>query len=227
MKLSLVEKRKEAGDAVSFVFKPAAPFSWQAGQFLHYTLPHANPDDRKTERYFTISAAPFENRVMLTTRLVEKKSTFKEALSALPVGGAIEADGLEGDFVVDDPTAGLILIAGGIGITPFRAILLDLDKKGVPINATLLYANRDNDFVYKDELEALARKHTNFKIHYFVTPEKIDEQAIRNAAPDLSKPVFYVSGPEPMVEAFEKMMLGMGITEPHLKRDYFPGYNWP
>src|SRR5690349_23869061 len=37
----------------------------------------------------------------------------------------------------------------------------------------------------------------------------------------LFRSIFYVSGPEPMVEAFEKMMLGMGIPEAHLKRDYF------
>lgn len=227
MKLTLIEKRKETRDVTSFIFSPDKPISWEAGQLLHYTLPHENPDDRKIERYFTISSAPFEGHIMVTTRLAEKSSTFKKALFAMPIGGTIEADGLEGDFTVSDPSAELVFIAGGMGITPYHAILLDLDHRGLSISAKLLYANRDSDFVFKDELEALAKKHPNFTIKYFVSPERIDEAAIRKEAPDLGKPIYYVSGPEPMVEAFEKMMLAMGIPDAHLKRDFFPGYNWP
>ena len=37
--------------------------------------------------------------------------------------------------------------------------------------------------------------------------------------------MFYVSGPEPMVEAFEKMLYGMGLTKKNVKRDYFEGYS--
>src|SRR5581483_2999979 len=109
MKLTLIDKRKEAGDATSFILKPETGmdaattlFTWRAGQFLHYTLPHENADDRKTERYFTISAAPHEGHVMITTRILAdaanastanaaatapKMSTFKKTLAALPIGG--------------------------------------------------------------------------------------------------------------------------------------------
>lgn len=227
MKLTLISKKSEAGGATSFVFQPDSALAWQAGQFLHYTLPHKNPDERKTERYFTISAAPFEKNVMVTARFSEKGSSFKKALSALPIGGTIEAEGPEGDFVVDDPSAEFVFIAGGIGVTPYRSILLDLDNKGISIKCKLLYANRDNNFIFREELEALAKKHPNFRIRYFVDPERIDEAAIKQEAPDLAKPIFYVSGPEPMTEAFGKMLLGMGVADARLKRDYFPGYNWP
>lgn len=227
MKLVLIGKKTEAADATSFIFKSEITTPWQAGQFLHYTLPHDNPDDRKDERYFTISAAPFEKNIMLTTRFAEKGSSFKRALSALPLGGTIEASGPEGDFVITDSGTELIFIAGGIGITPYRAILLDLDRRGVSINAKLLYANRDSSFIYKEELGALTAKHKNFTIRYFVSPERIDEIVIRKEVADLTRPTFYVSGPEAMVESFEKMLLGMGVPDGNLKRDYFPGYNWP
>lgn len=228
MKLTLIRKRQESLGATSFIFKPDSPvFSWQAGQFLHYTIPHENPDNRKMERYFTISAAPFEKNVMLTTRFTEKGSSFKNALSALPISGTIEADGPDGDFVVTNLTAEFIFIAGGIGITPYRAILLALDKRDVAINAKLLYANHDSNFVYKEELEALAKKHKKFTLRYFIDPQRIDETAVRKEISNFAKPIFYVSGPEPMVEAFEKMLLGMGVPDANLKRDYFPGYNWP
>lgn len=227
MILTLVGTKKEATDAVSFLFKSEVPLDWQAGQFLHYVLDHHAPDGRKSERYFTIASAPFEGQIMLTTRFAEEGSSFKKALRGLAIGSKIEAEGPDGDFVLDKPKEERIFIAGGIGITPYRAILLDLDHRKLPINAKLLYANRDNDFVYKKELEALAQKHENFKIYYFVSPARIDEEAVRKATPDLKKPTFYVSGPEPMVEAFEKMLQGIGAPDNRVKRDYFPGYDWP
>lgn len=224
MKLTLKEKKQETSDVTSFIFEAPEGFAWTAGQLLHYTLPHESPDDRGTERYFTISSAPFEKHVMVTTRFAEKGSTFKKALSALPIGAQVDADGLEGDFVAGNDTGDYVFIAGGIGITPIRSILADLDHRGPSIRAKLLYANRTNDFVFKDELEALAHKHPHFSIAYFVSPARIDEAAIRQNVPELEKSVFYVSGPEPMVQAFEKMLVGMGVPSEQVKRDEFPGY---
>lgn len=230
MRLTLLAKKEETSDVTSFIFQPDQDLSWQAGQFLYYTLPHPDADDRKTQRYFTISSAPHEGHIMLTTRFAgeDKASTFKKAFFNMKMGDVIEADGLVGDFTLVDPERNHIFIAGGIGITPYRAILLDLDYKNLPINATLLYANKDkNNIVFRNELEVLAVKHPTFKIHYFFNPERIDEAAIKKIVPDLIKPIFYISGPEIMVEAFEKMLPKMGIPEANIKKDYFPGYSWP
>jgi ferredoxin-NADP reductase len=228
MHLMLTDRKQEAPDTTSFYFKPDHPFDWKAGQFLHYTLPHDFPDARKSDRYFTIASAPFENHIQLTTRfMADHGSTFKRALERMPLGGIVQADGPEGDFLVEDPTEEMIWIAGGVGITPFRAILLDLDHKKLPMPITLLYANRDNHFIFKDELEALAQEHPDFKLHYFISPQRIDEEAIRKFAPDIKKPVFYVSGPEPMVESYDKLLPSFGVPPHHVKSDYLPGYTWP
>ena len=228
MTLILDHKQQEGPDTTSFFFKSDPPLSWTAGQFLHYTLPHQNPDSRKTERYFTISAAPEEGQVRVTTRFAgEKGSSFKKALQALPIGGSIEAEGPEGDFIVEDATKDFVFIAGGIGITPFRSILIDLDHRELPMHVTLLYANRTEDAVYRTELEALAAKHPDLKIVYFIGDTRIDELAIKTAAPELQKPIYFISGPEPMVQAFEKMLTQMVIPDGQIKRDFFPGYDWP
>lgn len=228
MKLILVAKRPETGDVVSFMFRSDAPLTWQAGQFLTYTLPHPDPDDRGTVRYFTIASAPFEGHVMLTTRFAsERSSSFKRALRQLPVGAAVEVGEPDGDFVLVDPGAEHVLIAGGIGVTPFRAILLDLDHRKLPINATLLYANRTPDFVYKGEMDGLAGRHPRLAIRYLVSPARVTEASIHGVASDLAKPTFHVSGPEPFVQALEGMLSGLGVPDAHVKRDYFPGYDWP
>jgi ferredoxin-NADP reductase len=81
--------------------------------------------------------------------------------------------------------------------------------------------------VYKGELEALTAKHLRLTIHYVVAPAEITEQVIRTVIPDPSRPMFYVSGPEPMVEAVGQMVAAMGIPAAHVKQDFFPGYVWP
>ena len=227
-KLTLAHRRHETMDAFSFQFHSAEIKNWKPGQYLHYTLEHPHPDSRGCERYFTISSAPFEGHIQLTTRFSEKKgSTFKKALHDMPVGGTIGADGLEGDFVVDDPSKRLVFIAGGIGVTPYRAILLTLDHARAPINVDLLYANRDEGFPFKAELELLVKKHPAFRLHYFTGTKRLDERGIEAAVGSAGEAVFYVSGPEPMVEALEKLLKGMGVPKSRVKADYFPGYPWP
>jgi ferredoxin-NADP reductase len=166
MKLTLSATKQEANDTFSFIFAPEEPLQWKAGQLLRYVLDHPNPDDRGVERFFSIASAPHEEHIMLTTRFASKSSSFKKALKNLRRGDAVEAHDLEGDFVVDDSQKTFVFIAGGIGITPFRAILLDLDYNKKPLNVQLLCANRDNDFPYRKELDALGGHHPEFRIDY-------------------------------------------------------------
>jgi ferredoxin-NADP reductase len=194
---------------------------------FRYVLDHPDPDDRGVERYFSIASAPHEKHVMVTTRFAPKSSTFKKALRNLKPGDTIEADQLEGDFVVEDSENTFVFIAGGIGITPFRAILLDLDHKQKPLNVQLLYANHDQDFPYRQELEALRERHPNFRINYVVSPNRIDQESIPKLVPDLKKPLLYVSGPEPMVESMDEILKAIGVPEERIKSDFFPGYEWP
>src|SRR3972149_11023442 len=77
----------------------------------------------------------------------------------------------------------------------------------------------------KKELDQLAKRHSDLKIHYIVPPNYLDEIAIGKFVADLAKPYFYISGPKPMVQAFEKLLPEMSIPIEHLKRDYFPGYD--
>src|SRR5581483_1594670 len=158
MKLELLERKPEVPGVESFIFKPLEPIVWKPGQFFHYVLHHEPTDGRGSDRWFTIAAAPSEGVAMITTRFTDEKgSSFKKALADLKIGDTIEISDLDGDFTVDDLAAEYVFIAGGIGITPFRSILKELDNTGKRITATLPYANRDQNIVYKEELEAFAK----------------------------------------------------------------------
>src|SRR5438105_1443140 len=174
MKLTLAEMRPEASDVTSFLFEPEGDLEWQAGQYLRYTLPHPDEDERGVQRYFTASSAPHERHVRVTTRrAAERGSTFKRALFALEPGTTVEADAPAGSFTIDEPEGEYVLIAGGIGITPFRSILADLAHRGKRLDGKLIYASRNDEIVFRDELDELARA-VGLAIRYLVTPERID-----------------------------------------------------
>jgi ferredoxin-NADP reductase len=152
MKLTLTARKKESPGVESFIFKPEEPLVWKAGQFLHYVLNHAPTDDRGSDRWFTNASAPCEKHVMLTTRFDSKRSsTFKKSLKALKCGDTIEISDLDGDFIVSDGRKAYVFIAGGIGITPFRAILQQAAHEGRLLRVTLLYVNRKSVAAYKKE----------------------------------------------------------------------------
>lgn len=241
MQLQLTDKKQITPDTFSFYFKSDTPFEWRPGQFLRYRIPQLHPDDRGENRFFSIASAPFEGLVQLTTKFAgEKGSSFKKVLEKIPVGGVVEAMGPTGEFLAEDANQEYVFIAGGIGITPFRAMLVDMDHKKISIKASLIYANRTREALFKEELEALARKHAGFKIYYIISDEPIAEtqietnltivpgtinaELIRKLVPDIMKPMYYVSGPEPMVLALEKVIWDMGIPKEKTKRDYYPGY---
>jgi ferredoxin-NADP reductase len=157
MKLRLLDQREEVPNVRTFVFEPEEPMTWQPGQYMHYTFPHDTPDSRGVERWFTISSAPYEQHVQITTRFAgEKGSSFKRALLNLKPGDEIEADGPKGKFVLQDGDHHHVLIAGGIGITPYHSMLKQLAHDKKLSHADLLYANNDDNFVFDKELEGLA-----------------------------------------------------------------------
>ncbi len=228
MRLTLTSRKLEVPGVETFAFTPSEPFAWKAGQFLHYVLHHEPTYERGSDRWFTIAAAPSEGVVKITTRFTaEKGSSFKKALAGLKVGDAMEVSDLDGDFTIEDPTGSAqeyVFIAGGIGITPFRAILKEFDHNKMQAAVTLLYANRDQDIVFKDEFESFARNSPKLKIHYVIAPERIDVAKIGEFVRDPQKPLFYISGPEPMVESLGNALKEAGVPADHLKQDWFPGY---
>lgn len=235
-KLKLRKKEPLTNNTISFSFERPADFNFTAGQFLEWTLHHPKPDSRGIRRYFTISSSPTEKELMLVTKFAEKSSSFKQALKGLKSGDDIAFANLGGEFTLPpDQKRKLLFIAGGIGVTPFRSMIKYLFDTKQKRDIVLLYSNRSSTDIVFNELFDKAKKAVGVRTIYTVTEEEqdwwqgrkgyIDEKMIRQAVPDYRDRLFYISGPEPMVIAFEKMLAGMGIARKNIKRDYFPGYS--
>jgi len=226
MKVKLMEKIKETENTYSLVFEPENILSWKPGQFIFYKIPHKNPDNRGIERHFTISSAPFERNIRLTTKFdLANGSSFKKALLGLQVGENIEAYNLGGDFTVDSKGSGLVFIAGGIGITPFRSILVDLERKNNIKDIIMFYSCRDKqNIVFRKLWKELEHNNEGLKIYYIFEPQLINKELISRNVSDLDNRKFYVSGPLKMVEAVKKTLVGLNISKEKIIKDYFPGY---
>lgn len=223
-KLTLKEKEQLTDNVWAFRFEPSEPLTWTPGQFIFVELPHDNPDSEGTRRFFTVSSIPSDNYVQITARVTQ--STFKQALASLPIGGELHLlDSAQGDFVWDDENErAVVFIAGGIGITPFWSMLKQRKQDGVPLNTTLIYANRTAAIPFKEDFDTWAAEDKTFIVHY-LTGQPMTAEKLREFEPALSNALVYISGPEPMIEALGKQLKESGLDEEQLKQDFFPNYH--
>ena len=234
-KIALITKTNLTSDIWQFEFEKPANYSFLPGQYNEYHLPVSqNEDDNR--RWFTNSAAPVEDVIRITTRINEHSSEFKKKLFSLTTGSTIEHKGPMGDFtLLQNKNTPLLFIAGGIGITPFRSILKQLASSGEHRQITLIYGARTpNDFVFGELFDQIERDWGESFRYVKVASEpderwrglngQITDKIITDSSRKLASSVVYVSGPEPMVDAFEPRLIGLGFQKDNIKQDWFPGY---
>lgn len=234
--LTLKEKVKIAPDAYDFIFATNRKFSYIPGQYMEWTLGHESPDSRGNRRYFTLASAPTENNLRVGVKFSEQSSSFKKTMLAMNKSDEIIAAQLAGDFVLPrDPRQKCVLIAGGIGVTPFRSMLKHLldTKRRRPV--ILFYANRRiEEIVYKDVFDR-AEQELGIRTIYTLTDSanvpatwagkigRVDAQLIKSSVPDYRQCVFYLSGSRGMVDSFRETLAGMGVPSSQIKTDFFAG----
>jgi ferredoxin-NADP reductase len=217
-KLKLISSYAEAGNICTFVFE-ADGLEWLAGQNQAYILPQAGETTAENERWFTISSPPSSGTINISTRISD--SAFKQALNALKPGDSIERHTINGDFTWEDESdSPVVLVAGGIGVTPFHSILLERHAVGKSLNATMLHFNRDEQIPFQAQFEQLLEQHPELTIQYVTGP--VTAERILELAPQSKEQVTYLSGPEAMVMAVSKELKKLGVTP---KQDEFPGYD--
>lgn len=221
--LRLKEKEHLTDNIWVFRFTADQPLSWTPGQFIRIEIPHDNPDEEGTKRWFTISSTPHDGFIQVTTRVTS--TTFKQALAALAVGDEVQLiEQPDGDFVWQESDKPLVFIAGGIGITPFYSMLKARGHSGQPVSATLIYNGRTDELPFKVEFEEASRRHLEFKVHY-VIGEQLTTEKLTELVPNISSSQVYISGAESMVEALGKQLKENGLANDNLHQDFFPHYN--
>ena len=133
MRAQIKEKREVAKGTLLVVFDLlGAEVDFQPGQYFWVTLLDPPYDDEKgrggTSRW---STSPNDHGVLgLCTRL--RDAAFKRSLAELPVGTEVESSSRRGFVLPDDTDTPLVFVAGGIGITVFRCMLLYITEAALP-----------------------------------------------------------------------------------------------
>ncbi len=224
-KLSLRTIRPEASNAFTFVFdKPRA--AWLPGQHFMFFRMHMPCDLRGVSRVFTVSSAPEEDCFSFTTRYFgDRSSSFKKNLFRMRPGDTLWAFGpspLYDSFRALDTTRQYVFLAGGLGITPVRASLRHHAAASNALHAALLYANRDEEVIFKDELTVLRTALPAFSVAYITSPEHINAATVSGASQNYSAPVFIASGSRRFVGGMVAILRGeLGVPKKNIIADVF------
>lgn len=233
IRLTLTARRAVGGRATEFEFHSVRPLRFVPGQYIELSVPHARADRRGSRRTFSIASPDRDpHRLLVAMTMAPDGSTFKKTLDTMAIGTGIAATGIAGDFVLPaDEDRPLVLIAGGIGITPFLGQLDGL-AGGIRYDVVVVYVQRDPaDLAYLDLLDDSRARvvvvtstpatelPTSFEN---VTVPRIDKAALAAAVPDLERRDVYISGPPSFVDEVSGLAADLGATR--IRRDHFAGY---
>src|SRR3989344_407409 len=176
---------------------------------------------------FSLSSSPTEDFLQFTTKY-RRESEYKKALWSKKPGDLIEIRGPFGEFVLDtDDRRPRILIAGGIGITPFRSMLRYSADKKLDLPTTLLYSVKNRaEGAFAAELQNLSIINSQLSIKFIETEKegRLNAQKIKSYCPSWRESTVWLCGPPAMVEAIMEIVSGMGWLPEAIKSEEFTGY---
>lgn len=242
--LGLKARAEVAERTLEFRFEKPPGLTFKAGQFMDLTfLDPPETDAEGNTRGFSINSAPDDPDLMFTTRL--RDTAFKRVLQAVPLGTPVKLEGPFGSFTLhNNAQRPAVLLAGGIGITPFRSMARWAAHQQLPHRISLFYSNRrPEDAPFLEELAELASANPNFTVVPTMTglgrsrrpwqgaTGYIDRALLdRHLGPLLSResglstPIFYLAGPARMVAGLHGVLNAMGIDDDDIRTEEFAGY---
>ena len=203
----------------------------RAGQHVDVRL--TAEDGYQAQRSYSIASAPEDSRLVLTVERLDDGEVSPYLTGELQVGDQIELRGpIGGYFVWDEPLGGpLVLVAGGSGIVPLRAIIRHWATGSRETMVSLLYSSRTlDDVIYRQEFARLDGG--NLAVHLALTRDwpadwsgrrgRIDPAFLAEVVPaPADQPLVYVCGPTPFVEQIAQALVGVGNDPSRIKTERF------
>ncbi len=209
--LTYVEKTLEKDDVYTFSFEPNTPIRHIAGQHSLFVLTHP-----LNARPFSLASSPDEAYVKVWTH-IGSGSRYKKQLMKLVPGDTIQMFGPYLNFIPTADSLPIVMLAQGIGITPFRSLLLWLAAHE-PDRATHLIHVESEPHTYRTETETAATS-----ARYVTNPEMFS-QTLLEAAGQHPDGWFYISGSPRFVRSITEQLKKVGISGKRIKKDGFLGY---
>lgn len=208
------------------------PFAYMPGQFLNIQL---TIDGKQVNRSYTIASSPTRTdacELSIKREPIGLASRFLH--DQVKVGDVLKISGPFGKFVfTGKESPGVLLIAGGVGITPAMSIVRYLtDRAWSGAIYFLIVAKTENDLIFHDEILWLQRRFPRLNVCMTLTrcaPDSMwsgergraTESLLMQFVPDLIHIPVYLCGPNEMMDATRDMLLGIGIPGSQIKTEAF------
>src|ERR1041385_7617665 len=228
----LKSRQEVAEGTMAFQFEKPAGWTFKAGQFIDITLLEPPETDAEgNTRGFSIASAPQEETIMVATRL--RDTAFKRVLKTVPLGTAVKIEGPFGNLTLHNNAARpAVMLAGGIGITPFRSILFRAAKENLPHRIFLFYSNRSEEHTSElQALQKLEKENPNYKLIATMTDmEKskqewhgesglINQELLARYLQNAVSPIYYIAGPAGMVKSLHTMLNEAGVDDDDIRTE--------
>ncbi|MBA7512250.1 Methane monooxygenase component C [subsurface metagenome] len=218
----------------SFRFKVKEDVDFKPGQFFFVTL---KIDGTERTKHFSFSNSPTEKGYIEFTKRITD-SEFSKALNRLKIGDWARLKMPYGSFTFEGEYEKIAFLSGGIGITPIRSICKFATDSMLPTDMVLLYGNnREEDIIFRKDLDDMQAVNKNLRIVYTLTSPDIDrktwqgrigyidDKMIKEEISDFNERVFYICGPPRMVESLINILRNkLGVQQDKIKIENFIGY---
>ncbi len=208
------------------------PFEAKPGQYLNLAL---TIDGKRVRRSYTLASSPNRrDHCEITVKRAPDGYASKHLHDTVHEGDRLSVSAPAGRFVFDgDGAKQVVLLAGGVGITPLMSMVRYLTERAWDGEIHLVFAvRRANDVIFREELDGLVRRHPN--LHVMVTlsqePDESDwsgerghisEELLRRVVPTLAAGPVYLCGPDPMMTAMRVLLTELGVAEGNVHTEAF------
>ncbi len=206
------------------------PFTFVPGQFLNVAFAIGGA---RMNRSYSISSSPHEREfVELTIKREGRGAVSRHIHDLVTAGDEIQAGGPVGTFTfTGDEADSVVLVSGGVGITPMMSIARHLTARSWPGDIYFIYACRtEADLIFAEPLASLERR--NPKFHLVVTMSRpgpgwkgprgrLTKELLSGAVPNLASKRVHVCGPVPMMDAAKSMLAELGVPPENVKSEQF------
>jgi ferredoxin-NADP reductase len=225
--LRVLGVRRETDEIRTFRLERPPGFDFESGQYLTVVVP---VEGRLVSRCYSICSAPNEQRHLEIS--VRKQGLVSAALhESVRSGGAIAARKPAGKFVYpDDSRRPIVLLGGGVGITPLLAMLRHAAAADPGREVTLLLSVRTGAQIpFRAELEELGRR-PGLRVVVTATrgdavppvrSGRLDLEFVKREIPNLTACVYCMCGPGEMIEGFKKGLPGLGVPPDQVRAEAF------
>jgi ferredoxin-NADP reductase len=205
----------------------------KAGQHVDVRL--TAPDGYQAQRSYSIASAPEDERFVLTVDRLEDGEVSPYLTEVLMAGDKLEFRGPIGGYFTWEAKDGgpLFLVGGGSGVVPLMAMLRHRGAVGSEVPTRLLYSSRSyEEIIYRKELENLAARDGSLEVIHTLTrsrpqdwsgyDRRIDAELLAEVSwlPE-DRPLVFVCGPTPLVEAVGSALVGLGHDPARVKTERF------